>query len=297
MFKQQTDTRTGLRSLALFSILILTACKATPDTPAPTPAPVIETSAPPAATSVPMALVVNGEGIPQVAFDAEVTRFQDAQIGLGKTISPEEAIQRVREDLIDQLLLAQGAREAGYSLDEAALQSRIEALAEKIGGADSLSAWLADHGYTDETFRHSLQLAVESARMRDNIISTVPSTAEQVHVQQILLYNEETALEVQSRLNAGADFDELAAAYDAITTGELGWFPRGYLLEPQIEEAAFALAVGQVSDIIASGVGFHLIKVLERDKAHPLSPDALLALQDQALLNWLQEQRQQSTIE
>lgn len=297
MFKQLVDIPTSFRLLALFFIFTLSACGANPDTSTPTLAPVPETAAPPTATSVPIAVVVNGEGIPQIEFDAELVRFQDSQTALGKNISFEEATQRVRDDLISQFLLAQGAREAGYSLGDAELQDRIDALAEKAGGVDALSAWLATHGYTDESFRLSLKRAVEVAWMRDNIISTVPSTAEQVHVQQILLYNRDTALDVQSKLDAGADFSELATAYDTITNGELGWFPQGYLLEPLIEETAFALDIGQVSDIIETGVGFHLITVLEREADHALSPDALLVLQDKALLNWLQEKRQQSTIE
>ena len=39
------------------------------------------------------------------------------------------------------------------------------------------------------------------------------------------------------QLNGGADFDELALRADPLTRGDLGWVPRGYLLEPGIEEA------------------------------------------------------------
>ncbi len=83
----------------------------------------------------------------------------------------------------------------------------------------------------------------------------------------------------------------MAAAVDPRTRGELSWFPRGYLLEPAIEEAAFSMQVGEVSEIIHTNVGYHIIKVLERDEAHPLSPDAYLALQEQALKDWVANQR------
>jgi peptidyl-prolyl cis-trans isomerase C len=124
----------------------------------------------------------------------------------------------------------------------------------------------------------------------------VSSTAEQVHVQQILLYNQDTAQNFLNQLNGGADFDELASKADPLTRGDLGWVPRGYLLEPAIEEAAFSLAVGQHSDVITTNVGFHIIRVLARDPQRPLSPDAYLAMQDLALKNWIQEQRQQANI-
>ena len=132
--------------------------------------------------------------------------------------------------------------------------------------------------------------------MREKIIAEVPSTAEQVHVQQILLYNQDKAQDFLNQLNGGADFDELASQADSITRGDLGWVPRGYLLEPKIEEAAFALDVGQHSDVIATDVGFHIVRILGRDPQHPLSPDAYLALQELALKNWIETQRQQANI-
>ena len=97
-------------------------------------------------------------------------------------------------------------------------------------------------------------------------------------------------------LKAGYDFDELAVLYDPVAKGELGWFPRGYLLEQAFEEAAFALQPGQYSDVIETLVGYHILKVIEREANHPLSPDALLSLQDLALDSWLRDRRSQSTI-
>ena len=133
--------------------------------------------------------------------------------------------------------------------------------------------------------------------MRDSILTELSGTAEQVHAQQILLYNLETAETVRDRLAAGADFGDLATAYEPNTSGDLGWFPRGYLLELVIEEAAFALPVGEPSGIIETDVGFHIIMVLEKAADRPLSPDALLSLQEKAVLNWLQAARETSTIE
>jgi peptidyl-prolyl cis-trans isomerase C len=132
--------------------------------------------------------------------------------------------------------------------------------------------------------------------MRDKIVAEVPSTAEQVHVQQILLYNQDKAQSFLTQLNGGANFDELALLADPSTRGDLGWIPRGYLLEPAIEEQAFALPLESYSDVIATNVGFHIVRVLEHDPARPLSPDAYLVLQEQALKKWIDEQRQQATI-
>jgi parvulin-like peptidyl-prolyl isomerase len=199
-------------------------------------------------------------------------------------------------DLVAQMLLAQAARTDGFTLDEAGLQARIDSLTSQIGGADKLSAWEQGHGYSDQTFRSALKRGAESAWERDKIIAAVPSTAEQVHVQQILLYNQDTAQNFLTQLNGGADFNELALRADPLTRGDLGWVPRGYLLEPQIEAEAFALPVGGYSNVITTDVGFHIVRVLEHDIARPLSPDAYLVLQEQALKKWVADQRAAASV-
>lgn len=282
--------------LTLFFALGLSAC-ASFFPPEPTVTPTVTlTPEPPTATPEPMALTVNGEGITVVEFNAEVQRYLTSQTNLGKTISTEEAVKTVTEDLTAQLLLAEAARENGFRLDEEALKARVDSLAAQVGGVEALSAWQSEHGYSEQAFRSALKRSAESAWMRDKILAEVPSTAEQVHVQQILLYNQDTALSFLTQLNGGANFDELALRADPLTRGDLGWVPRGYLLEPKIEEAAFSLAPGTYSDVIATDVGFHIVRVLERDSQRPLSPDAYLSLQDLALKNWVAEQRQKANI-
>jgi parvulin-like peptidyl-prolyl isomerase len=201
----------------------------------------------------------------------------------------------VLEDLIAQFLLSQAAREANFNLTEADLKSRVEALATQIGGADALSAWQSAHGYDDASFQIALKRSAEAAWMRDKIIADVPTSMEQIHVRQILTYNQEDASSALAQLNSGSEFDELAAFYDPITLGELGWVPRGYLLDPKADEAVFALQVGAYSDVIETDAGFHIFKALERGE-HPLTPDALLTIQELAVKNWLTDQRAQSDV-
>ena len=230
-----------------------------------------------------------------VEFNADVADYTKAQQALGKTVSSTDATDAVIQDLTAQLLLAQGARANGFTLDDATLQSRIDSLAAQIGGIENLSKWQSDHGYSDQTFRSALRRAAESAWMRDKIIAEMPSTAEQVHVQQILLYNEDKAQTYLMQLNGGADFDALASRVDPLTRGDLGWVPRGYLLDKNIEDAAFLLPIGGHSEVITTNVGFHIIKVLAHEE-RPLSPDAYLALQELALKNWVEQQHQQANI-
>ena len=282
--------------LTLLTALGLSAC-ASLSTPTVVSTPTATfTPLPPTATPEPLALTVNGEGIPLVEFNAELARYTTAQTALGKTVDSAAATSAVIEDYVAQLLLAQAAHANGFTLDDAALQARIDSLAAQVGGAEGLSAWQQSHGYSEQAFRSALRRAAESAWMRDKIISNVPSTAEQVHVQQILLYNQDTAQNFLAQLNGGADFNELAFKADPLTRGDLGWVPRGYLLNLQIEEAAFNLSVDQFSDVIATDVGFHIVRILGRDPSRPLSPDALLSLQETALKKWVEEQRAQANV-
>lgn len=289
-------SRPILLLLALMLALGLPACSSIFSPPfTPTPQLPTETPLPPSPTPPPLVATVNGEYLTRSEFEEELGRYRAAQEALGSTVSEEDAHKTVLDDMIAQLLMAQEARKEGFELEDAALQSRLEALAEQTGGAEALTKWETDHGYTEASFRVSLKRAAEAAWMRDKIIAEVPVEADQVHIRQILTYNEADARQALERLNGGTDFDELASEFDPVTRGELGWVPRGYLLDPELDAAAFSLEVGGVSDVIATPAGFHILKVLAREP-HELSPDALLTLQEQALKDWVEAQRQKSEI-
>ncbi len=261
----------------------------------PTPTPTITPTL--TATPIPPAVIVNGEEISKADFDAELARFQQAQASLGKTVSPDTARQTVMDDMVNTLLLAQGAANYGFSVDNSTLQSRIDTLVTQVGGADALAAWETSHGYTDADFRSSLRRQIAAAWMRDRVAASIPSTADQVHVKQIVLYNSSDAQLVLADLQTGVSFDGLAARYDPVTNGDLGWFPLGYLPDPAIETAAFALQPGQYSPIIQDEAGYHILYLIERDPARLLSPDALLTLQERALQDWLTQRRDESSIQ
>jgi parvulin-like peptidyl-prolyl isomerase len=203
----------------------------------------------------------------------------------------------VLEDLISRLLLAQGAREQGFVLDEAAINQRLAAVIEQAGGQETFDAWLAQQGYTAESFRRELTLEIEAGWMRAELTEAAPLNAEQVLARQILLTDRFQAERLLGQLDGGTPFEQVARNNDAQGLGYLGWVPRGYLLQPAVEEAAFALQPGEYSGIVETSLGFHLIEVLDRDPGRPLNPQARLSLQQQALADWLTAHRVESTIE
>jgi len=105
----------------------------------------------------------------------------------------------------------------------------------------------------------------------------------QVHVQHILFKTvgqtdalvEETrkkAEDVLKQAKKGTKFDELAKKYSEDPGskdkgGDLGWIRQGQTV-PEFEKTAFSLAPGQISDLVRTQYGFHIIKVLEKQTAH-----------------------------
>lgn len=263
------------------------------DTPAPPTPQATQTSISPSATPVPLAALVNGEPLPLEDFQAELERYR---LAAGTELATEQ-VQRVLDNLIEQRLLAQAAQEAGFQVSEALLEERYQQLVSQSGSQQSLLDWMAANGFSEATFRKELRLAIAAAWMRDRIAAQVPEAAEQVHARQILLTDAGEASRVLERLGAGEDFAELAEAYDPLALGDLGWFPRGYLIDPGLDGVVFALQPGEYSAIVETSAGFHIVQLIERDPQHPLTPDARLALQLRALQDWLETRRNQSEIQ
>ena len=113
------------------------------------------------------------------------------------------------------------------------------------------------------------------------------TNAEKRRTQHILVASEELANELLEQINQGADFAELAIANSEDTSsseqgGDLGFNEKG-LIGPEFDEVAFAMSVGEVSDVVSTDYGFfHIIKLNGIEAATVQSPeeakDQLLAL-------------------
>lgn len=298
-------------SLALLSFIV-TACTSAATSVAPppeqtttasvlsvTPSVAAATAVPtPTQTPEPLAVRVNGEGILLVEYDVEFRQLQEAQQTLGKTMSAEEQRQQVLENMISILLLAQGAYEAGFVLDETTVQSEIDRMAAEMGGPQAFTDWITQQGYTDFIFRSNLIRQLAAAWQRDQIVAQVPTTAEQVQARQILTTDADIANRALEQVKVpGVNFAAQASLYDSETGGDLGWFPRGYLIQPEVEEAAFQLQPGEISPVVKSSIGYHIIQVISREPERVLSPDARRVLQHKALETWVAERRAAGQIE
>ena len=90
--------------------------------------------------------------------------------------------------------------------------------------------------------------------------------ANQIRCAHILVEKESLAKEILERIKKGESFAKLAEQYSTDGSrrrgGDLGFFGKGMMVKP-FEEAAFALEKGQVSGLVKTQFGYHIIKRLE----------------------------------
>lgn len=258
-------------------------------TPTVTPTPT-----PPA----PLAAQVNGQYIFLTDYERRVAQYEQALADQG--LDPAQARDQVLEGLIDGALIQQGAVALGIQVSDEELDRQVEADIEAGGGQAAFNEWLQATGQTREDYREMLRQSMISQRAMEAVTGGLQTEAEQVHARHIQVESEEEAQEILAQLQQGADFATLARerSTDLATRengGDLGWFPRG-MVAPELENAAFALQPGEVSDALPLGEGYQLIQLVEREAARPLPPDMQIELQQAAFERWLAELRAAATI-
>jgi len=245
---------------------------------------------------LPAVASVNGVNILQSDFDDELKRYSTAATNLGQEVNEDQAKATVLSSMEETVILAIGARDEGFILDDATFEEKLTQLIADSGGEDQFNNWLSTNFYSQESFQRLYRLDLEATWMRDQILNQVPTREDQIRARQILVSSKSLADDIYNQLQNGADFDYYAWGYDLLSGGELGWFPRDYLVLPQIEEAVFALQPGEYTSVIESTYGYHIVQVMERELDRPLTQDALIQKQKKALRSWLDEKLAGSTI-
>ena len=287
-----------LRTVALLaSVAAAVALAQTP------PAQRIDTRlSPPARGVVPIdriVAVVNDEVITSNEL-AERTRLVAGQLRRGGgQVPPTDALQRqVLERMINDLVQVQLARETGVKVDDAAVDKTIQRIADD--NSLSMTAFrqaLEKDGIRYTRFREDMRNELLLARLREREVenAVVVTDAEvetelaraakelggdaEFQIQHILVLvpqqatpeqidsRRRRALQALSELRRGATFAEISATYsdapDALQGGNLGWRAAGRL-PTLFLEALDRLKPGEVSDIVRSPNGFHIVKLLDK---------------------------------
>lgn len=288
--------RQALAPTLFLIILLSTGCRASPavsptGSPPPTEPPLTE-------TTVPLAGRVNGEAITMAEFEEELQRFYDAR---GTDLATSQSQEIVIQAMIEQRLLAQAASIRGHEVDDGSLDAKIEQLRSELSESRSIEAWLQQNHYSMTSFRNALRVEMLATAMIDDIANQVSGSELQVHGRHFLVASLEEAQAYRDQIFAGADFGELASQYslDLSTRpggGDLGWFARGTLTMQNVEDAFFQLQPGELSEIIESELGFHIIEVIEREQ-RPLTSSALTARRESAIEDFIENEKARAAIE
>lgn len=190
----------------------------------------------------------------------------------------------VVDTLITNKVIELEAKKQGVEVSKDAIDKELASFIESYGGEDSFNSALEYSGITLDDFKKDVEIYLLTKEMMSKDIEIADedieayfeenkadfNQPEEVRASHILVEDEATAQEVLEKINAGEDFAELAAEYSTDSTaengGDLGFFGTGKMVEA-FETAAFALNVGEVSDIVKTDYGFHIIKVTDKHEA------------------------------
>lgn len=237
---------------------------------------------------------VNGDIVTQSEFEArQVAAVQAARIGAGEVERYlRENNARILQEAIDELLLVQRAGELGYKVPASYLNEVIEGIKKEnnIPSDDELRDQLRREGLSLEDLKRNIERSVLRRQVLQRDLEskmTVPEAEARVEydskladytrepsvaLQEIFLKGDgapvrEKAASLAARARAGEDFAELARANSegatAAAGGDLGTLARGDL-SPEMQRVAFELAPGAVSDPVAQGGGYRVLKVVEK---------------------------------
>ena len=296
-------------SPALLLLLLCTACgpalatfaPGATSTPAALPATVPATFTPiPVTPEPPMVALVNGQPIYQDDYERQLEQYQISLQAQGVDPNSQEGQQNLAHArdwilnvMIEQVLTEQAADEAGVTIADADVDAYMQDMIAESGGEETFHDTLTKWGETYADAWQEVRAQLIGMAMTQRIVAGVPTTAEHVHARHIQVDTQQEAERILAQLQAGADFAALAQAYsqDSNTSangGDLGFFPRGILTSPGLEEAAFSLQPGQFSGVITTALGYHIVQVIERDPARPIDPESLRFLQDRAVQEWIE---------
>ncbi|RMD78832.1 MAG: molecular chaperone SurA [Gammaproteobacteria bacterium] len=262
----------------------------------------------PAAQATPRLLdrvvaVVNDDVITLTELEGEVAKLKRQLAAQGTRLPPDEVLRRqVLERMVLTRLQLQRARELGLKVEDADLDRALRDIARRNGlSLEAFRRTLEAQGFDFAEFREDIRREILLARLhRREVGSKVQVSRAEVdrllaerqahdedteyHLAHILVAVPDGASPEQAaaarrkaerilaRLRQGADFRQLAIAesdgQQALEGGDLGWRRADELPSPFVEPVR-RLAPGQVSGLIRSPSGFHIVKLLEKRHSGP----------------------------
>lgn len=211
-------------------------------------------------------------------------------------MNAEAAVTLAYAAIVNEEVDRQGARQLGISVTEdeidanIRLEGRIPESADTDAFAEAYRNLVKSSGLHPNEYREMVSAELLEQKLRQHFRDQIPATAEQLHLRVIRLGGQTDADEVLTRLQQGEDFAALAGEVSLDTTtknsgGDLGWVPRG-VLKPDVEEALFALEVGQLSETLYRDTTYYIYQVLEKAADKEVTTEQRGDIEDQALERW-----------
>ena len=243
---------------------------------------------------------VNERPISKTAFDRQMNVARQQLLRQGMIPDEEQTKQmqsQVLEDLINTELLYQESKKHGYMIEKDEIEKQFSEVKSQFPDEEQFKNAMDAMEYTEGALKDDLQkMAAIDKFISEELVKKTTVTEsetreyyeknpdyftqpEQVRASHILIaLNEqdsaekrgsalEKITEVQAKLKSGEDFASLAEEYSegpsSTQGGDLGFFQRGQMVKA-FEDAAFALKEGELSDIVETSFGYHLIIVTDR---------------------------------
>ena len=286
-----TRTRVFSRQLILLILLLSSAAGYTQPQPQPKPRPIQSIDR--------IVAVVNDEVITRNELNERIVRAANQLARQGTPAPPRAELEKqLLERMISDRAVAQFAKENGVRIDDVELDRAIDRIAtDNQMVTAQLRLSLEKEGIPYSRFREDIRLEILMARMRDseindkivvtdyeidNLLAAAKSGGggnDEFKISHILVRVAENAgpEQIQSRqaradqalaqLKSGVDFRQVTAAYseapDALQGGDMGW-REAARLPALFADALSGMKVGELSSVLRSPNGFHIIKLIER---------------------------------
>ena len=209
--------------------------------------------------------------------------------GIDLTQLSEDSMKGAKSQMLDDMISLECIRQYYAGKGDKVLPDTIEAdykkFIDQAKSTDSVKSFLEEKKISDKTLQafyydqyYSKAFVGEAQAGMKNLDNDAKAYYEankdsfkvdEVTASHILVKDEATAKEVQAKLKAGEKFEDLAKKYSidgsAANGGSLGTFGRGAMVK-EFEDAAFALKPGEISDIVKTKFGYHIIKVADKNQ-------------------------------
>ena len=274
---------------------------------------------------------VNGESIGKADFERAL---RDLEGRAGEPV-PAGQRDRVYRGVLDQIiayrLLLQESRTRKLVVADAELDSRVENIRKQFPSEEAFTQTLEQRNITLDALRADAKESMQIDKMLDaELASSIAVSAaqvtdfyeknptefqqrERVRASHILIRfpeNADTAAKEQARIRAaevlaevktGKDFSGLAKQHSQDTGsaqngGDLGFFERGQMVGP-FDEVAFSLPAAQISDLVETTFGYHIIKIAERQAERTVSLDEVRPQIEQFLEGQNRQNQTQAFVE